>query len=129
MNLNDTDEQPITINLQMYYDEYEKMYGDGFYPQIKPFGSICICKKTNISFKLITHVYNNDLAWIQVDNSVIYGFDGDNGIQLLNFLNKQANINAKKILNLAYRIIYPIIPEFSTYRILAQNVKFYAATP
>jgi hypothetical protein len=35
----------IIIIKKLYYDEYEKMYGDGFYPQLSPFKEICTCKK------------------------------------------------------------------------------------
>jgi len=121
---NETNKDSIIIIKQMYYDEYEKVYGDGFYPQMQPFGNICSCKKTIISFKLINHLYNGDLTWVQIDNSVIYGFDGASGIQLLYSLNKESKIYAKKILNLGGRIIYPKIPELSTYRVLSQNMNY-----
>ena len=110
----------------MYYDEYEKMYGDGFYPQLNHFKEICTCKNALISFKLMDYTYNSnrELVWVQIDNSVIYGFDGNNGFNLLHSLNKEANIEATKILNCGGRTIYPVIPYLSTYRAIINNMKY-----
>jgi len=118
-------ENDIIIKKKMYYDEYEKIYGDGFYPKLTPRGiGICTCKNTTISFKLIVYKSNQECAWIQIDNSVIYGFDGNNGIKLLHSLNKEANVQASSIFNCGGRIIYPVIPYLSTYRAISQNMTY-----
>jgi len=104
----------IEITKQMYYDENEKLFGDGFYPQLIPINNHINCASTLITFK-----YNkNEQSWIQLNNSVIYGFEGIHGIKLLSILNQEANVNSTKIINCGGRIIYPKIPEFSTYRAL-----------
>ena len=117
-------ENPIIIRKKMYYDEYEKIYGDGFYPQLKPFSNICSCKSVIVSFKLIKYNLNCDLAWVQMDGSVIYGFDGNNGIELLNLLNAESKVKAIRILNSGGRPIYPVIPYLSTYRAIVQSMKY-----
>ena len=115
----------ITCKCKLYFDKYEKEFGDGFYPQLKidvnksygvinnSYGSI------TISFKLI----DNDTAWIQLDGPVIMGFDGTNGIPILICLNSQASrVSASKIYNCAYRLIYPRQPyNNSTYRLIKQE--------
>lgn len=115
----------IIIIKKLYYDEYEKMYGDGFYPQLSPFKEICTCKNSLISFKLMDYnIFNRELVWTQIDNSVIYGFDGNNGFNLLHSLNKEANVDATRILNCGGRTIYPVIPYLSTYRAIINNIKY-----
>ena len=116
------DKQPknkqILLKRNMYYDTYDKECGDGFYPKLKITSGICSCKSVVISFILINYTGQNDLAWKQSDNSPIYGFDKFTGSQLLESLNKEANISATKIINIGGRVIYPVIPEQSTYKIL-----------
>ena len=118
-------ENEIIITCKLYFDKYEKEFGDGFYPQLKidvnksygvinnSYGSI------TISFKLI----DNNTAWIQLDGPVIMGFDGTNGIPILICLNSQApRVSASKIYNCAYRLIYPRQPyNNSTYRLIEQE--------
>lgn len=113
-----TKNKQILLNRNMYYDTYDKECGDGFYPKLKITSGICSCKSVVISFILINYTSENDLAWKQYDNSPIYGFDKFTGSQLLESLNKEANILATKIINIGGRLIYPVIPEQSTYKIL-----------
>jgi hypothetical protein len=116
------DKQPknkqILLKRNMYYDTYDKESGDGFYPKLKITSGICSCKTVVISFILINYTGQNDLAWKQYDNSPIYGFDKFTGSQLLESLNKEASISATKIINIGGRLIYPVTPEQSTYKIL-----------
>ena len=116
------DKQPknkqILLKRNMYYDTYDKESGDGFYPKLKITSGICSCKSVVISFILINYTGQNDLAWKQYDNSPIYGFDKFTGSQLLESLNKEASISATKIINIGGRLIYPVTPEQSTYKIL-----------
>ena len=114
---------PVIIKRKLYYDSYEKEFGDGFYPQLHPFGGICSCANTMITFRLINYNSYGELAWAQADNCVIYGFDGESGIQILNSLNQEAKFDAKIIMNSGGRVIYPKIPEFSTYRVIEQMSK------
>ena len=107
------------ITRKMYFDEYVKSYGDGFYPQLfLPDEGYFI--STDIEFRLEDESGSGSYVWIQSNNSAIYGFDGIYGIQLLVSLNNEARVNATKILNIAGRIIYPRT-ENSTYRILDQS--------
>uniref|UniRef100_A0A6C0D9Z1 Uncharacterized protein n=1 Tax=viral metagenome TaxID=1070528 RepID=A0A6C0D9Z1_9ZZZZ len=108
----------IILKRNMYYDTYDKESGDGFYPKLRTTSGICSCKNIIISFILINYKSQNDFAWKQYDNSPIYGFDKFTGSQLLESLNKEANACATKILNIGARIIYPVIPEQTTYKIL-----------
>ena len=81
----------------------------------KPFDTMY----TTISFRLFTFD-DNTLAWMQNDNSVIYGFDGIHGLQLLVSLNQEAKVDCKWIVNCGGRVIYPGTDN-STYRVLAQK--------
>ena len=83
----------------MFYDSYEKEYGDGFYP---------INNKDNssnseiiIQFKLF-----NNLFWKQITCSSIDGLDGDQGLILLNKLNEMTENNGVTIFNKNNNIIY-----------------------
>ena len=100
--------------ISMYYDRYEKEFGDGFYPElIKRNGYQSI----HITFCL--DKYFQHLAWVQRNKNVIYGFDYDYGKDILDCLNIKANVNADIILNASRRVIYPKLLN-STYRILSQ---------
>ena len=63
----------------MYYDYYEQSYGDGFYPMTQKWAS---CNQSiHIKFKLIGNF------WRQMDEIMICGLDGNEGLLLLNKLN------------------------------------------
>ena len=109
----------IVLTRNMYYDKYEKDCGDGFYPQLQPLDGTEYAS-TPIKFKLVKQY---PTIWIQANNSVIYGLDGDYGIELLNSLNKEANKNATSISNSGGRIIYPKYTESSTYKIIENSSK------
>lgn len=94
----------LVLKRRLFYDNYEKLYGDGFYPQLIPIDShhnIC----TNILFRL--EINNGILSWVQINGSSIYGFEGIYGIQLLVSLNNEAKVNAERIYNIGSRCIYP----------------------
>ena len=105
----------ITVTKKVYFDKYEKENGDGFYPQLTPLDN---WSHTLITFKLIT--FNNRKGWVQISNSVIYGFDGINGVILLATLNEEASSDASVIINSGGRIIYPTTDN-TTYRILKKK--------
>jgi len=109
----------IVLTRNMYYDKYEKDCGDGFYPQLQPLHGTEY-DSTSIKFKLVNQY---PTIWIQANNSVIYGLDGDYGIELLNSLNKEANKNATSISNSGGRTIYPKYTESSTYKIIENSSK------
>ena len=119
---NKKNKKQIILKRNMYYDTYDKDSGDGFYPKFTFTTGICSCKNIVISFILIHYTSKTDLAWKQYDNSPIYGFDKFTGSQLLESLNKEANVCATKILNIGARVIYPVIPEQTTYKILEDLV-------
>ena len=95
----------------MYYNIIE-FNNIGFYPKLNMEN---INREIYISFYL--KEINNDYYWIQKNQSVIYGFTKKNGKELLSFLNKEINVNAKYILNSGGRQIYPI-SDNATYYIL-----------
>jgi len=83
--MNDQLNTKYICTVAMYYDRYEKEFGDGFYP---------LCKtddltrhqypETNIKFELDRFGF-----WKQISNDIIYGLDGDHGKRLLDSLNIQ----------------------------------------
>ena len=89
-----------TIRVKMYYDEYEKYFGDGFYPFFKEKE-----KKDENSEVIFSFRYNND-CWIQITQDEIYGLDGTIGKQLLERLNNNGQRDGKIIKNSNGFIIY-----------------------
>lgn len=104
------------VKIKMFYDPYEKDFGDGFYPYLHVLKiNVKDVKEIYISFKTV--LLNKELSWIQETGSVIYGLDGNVGEELIFILNKEGNVNAKNILNCGGRTIYPYT-ENSTFKIL-----------
>ena len=113
---------PIEIVLvrKMYFDTYEREFGDGFYPQLTPMVNSYGNNGTdydsvNIKFRW-SEIYPS--VWTQIDNSVIYGFDGKYGAELLHSLNEEADKSATQISNSGGRIIHPKTTINSTYRLI-----------
>jgi|694.fasta_scaffold69227_4 hypothetical protein len=91
-----------TIRVKMYYDEYEKYFGDGFYPFFKEKE-----EKDENSEVIFSFRYNND-CWNQITQDEIYGLDGNVGKQLLERLNSSGQQNGKIIKNSNGFIIYRV---------------------
>lgn len=80
-----------TYPYDMYYDPYEKEYGDGFYP---------ITEKTGACSNKITIIfYIKYDCWTQYSYPTIMGLDGDEGEKLLELLNTKYNKTCNSILN------------------------------
>ena len=78
--------------MKLYYDSYEKDFGDGFYPSTTK-SEPCT---TEIDLTFILDKSNH--YWIQTNCTNINGLDGDEGYKLLTLLNesipeKQCKIN------------------------------------
>ena len=118
--------QEIVLVRKMYFDTYEKELGDGFYPQLTPMVNNSYgydstgYDSVNIKFRW-SESYPD--VWTQSDNSVIYGFDGKYGKELLHSLNEEANITATHISNSGGRIIHPKTTANSTYRLIDTRVR------
>jgi hypothetical protein len=85
----------------IYYDKYEYEFGDGFYPTIEQYNP---CNESDY----VSFTYNKNYnCWVQTDGINICGLDGNNGINLLNIINKKHNLNCIKIKNRIYSDIYP----------------------
>ena len=85
------------IHVKMFYDDYEKYFGDGFYPILEENE-----KYTSI---IISFQYKND-NWIQISQDEINGLDRDVGKELLDFLNNEGNEEGKIIKNSYGYILY-----------------------
>ena len=115
----------VVLTRKMYYDKSDKEQGDGFYPQLVPrmnrsYGSDNTRNDSiNINFRW-SETYPD--VWTQIDNSVIYGFDGKYGKELLHSLNEESYLNATRISNSGGRIIHPNSIMNSTYRIMKKNM-------
>ena len=115
----------VVLTRKMYYDKSDKEQGDGFYPQLvqrmnRSYGSdITRNDIVNINFRW-SETYPD--VWTQIDNSVIYGFDGKCGKELLDSLNAESYQNATRISNSGGRIIHPNSIMNSTYRIMKKNM-------
>ena len=103
-----------TMSIPVYFDDYEKKYGDGFYPQLER-NDLALTHTTTINFRTMI-IRENDEAngrlmntWIQTSNNPIKGLDGDCGVKLLQLLNKEVDElqSAEAIFNNKYEMIYP----------------------
>jgi len=100
----------IIIKQKMYYDIYDREEGIGFYPQMR------VIQDTTIFIHFKLFVYGlNALGWLQNSGPVIYGFIKRDGVELLNTLNKAANVNAIVISNAGGRIVYPMMYSSTDY--------------
>ena len=69
------------VFVKLYYDSYEKNFGDGFYPV-----TVCNTPCTEeVTIKFAVPIENGN--WVQIDKDKIMGLDGDEGIKLLAILN------------------------------------------
>jgi hypothetical protein len=114
----------MMITIKMYYNilEFNKI---GFYPKLN---NENMNREIYISFYL--KEINNEYYWIQQNQSVIYGFTKKNGYELLYFLNKEIKnikdvknikIQAKYIMNLGGRQIYPMSDNATYYMLENYN--------
>lgn len=72
--------------IQMYYDEYEKDYGDGFYPSL-------LLLNQNMKCISIEFEYNHEKqVWVQKTEDMIQGLDGSCGKELLQWLNEKGKV-------------------------------------
>ena len=78
-----------TKTIKLYYDSYEKNFGDGFYPLIKFLNGY---DEIDIEFK-----YSNG-CWRQMSGDNIHGLDGNQKNLLLEKLNEN-KICCRMILN------------------------------
>ena len=98
------------IMVKMYYDDYERRWGDGFYPQIVQ-GSLL--NSTDVPFVqtiiMMPLQQKSAIAWIQINNGCIEGLDGNCGQELLQYLNQFAdsNLQSTAIFCTAKQQIYP----------------------
>jgi hypothetical protein len=104
-----------SISVTMYYDEYERIYGDGFYPQLNN-NDPALTKQTEIIFKkmCLGHINRGgilipDMAWRQINEGCINGLDGNCGADLLTYLNalKNGNNIPGTILSSNMELLYP----------------------
>ena len=95
-----------TITTTMYYDEYEKEYGDGFYPLLYKESSHM--KPVEISF-VEYKLSSTETVWKQTGSATwILGLDGLTGPNLLKLLNDHSSRNHKKIVSGGLNMqIYP----------------------
>jgi len=91
--INQKPEPPQSHIVTMYYDNYERSCGDGFYPHMTQHTGLDT--NTEIVFQKILRGHKNqdgilvpDLVWRQITNGCINGLDGDSGNVLLKHLNR-----------------------------------------
>lgn len=122
--------------VNFFYDDYEKMFGDGFYPQLEKCDTCS--KSVNIQFKKVwieiwsssnqkpllwipyvfetkedMDKYKNkipelqtQLVWKQVDGDCISGLDGTCGSELFTILEKKDEEKSFGIVNINNKFIY-----------------------
>lgn len=87
----------VIVSVEMYYDEYERYDGDGFYPMILS-SSFSVENRIHLKKTMIEFKYNNiQKAWIQKTEDMIRGFDGNYGKKLLNILNEKGLVKGENI--------------------------------
>lgn len=88
------------VNVKMYYDEYEKYFGDGFYPFFQE------KEKEMDKTEIVISFYYKEKCWIQINHEEINGLDGDMGKHLLDYLNREGIESGIMIKNNYGIIIY-----------------------
>ena len=90
-----------SVSISLFYDDYEKTYGDGLYP--------CIFKEKHFLEHAFTFDYDKERnIWRQNKcDAPIYGFDGQNGELVITALNQTAYKTAIVILNIWNKQIHP----------------------
>lgn len=103
----------VEVEVQMYYDEYEREYGDGFYP-VFSFGKRM--KPVSIQFD-----YDNEKqVWVQKTEEMIKGLDDSCGDDLLQLLNQMGGVKGVGIYS------YCCISKFGILLIRNRNIsRFY----
>ena len=87
----------LVKTITLYYDSYEKNFGDGFYPQttfVQGYESI------NIQFNF------TDGYWQQSSGDPITGFDGNERKNVLNLLNHHDKLHSEVIAGTTVPAIY-----------------------
>ena len=80
---------PQYVFVKLYYDTYELVFGDGFYPVTAP-NAPCT---EEVTIKFAVPIENGN--WVQIDKEKIMGLDGDEGIKLLSILNSLVHTNKR----------------------------------
>jgi hypothetical protein len=84
-----------TKSIKLFYDNYEKNFGDGFYPQTYSSKGL---QEIVIEFVFI------DGCWKQNSEDPITGFDGNERNVILNLLNDNKNYSSVILDKLGYLI-------------------------
>ena len=89
----------MTVHIELFYDSYEKVYGDGFYPVTEK----CNTCSSNaiIAFELDKNAY-----WKQTTYQSIKGLDGDQGEKVLQLIKTFTDVKGRGIKNIDGRILY-----------------------
>ena len=89
----------MTIHIELFYDSYEKVYGDGFYPVTEK----CNTCSSNaiIEFELDKNEY-----WKQTTYQSIKGLDGNQGEKVLQLIENFTEAKGRGIKNIHGRILY-----------------------
>ena len=90
--------------IEMFYDEYECNFGDGFYPLLINEPAL---KNIQITFIQELIKYTGEIVWKQKTCGPIFGLDGTTGPDLLNILNVSSAVNITKIFDVYGRQIQP----------------------
>ncbi len=112
----------IIIKTKLYYKKSDMVTGEGFYPIIREINNVDY-DFFMINFVLKHDYINKNYFWYQMNGNVIMGFEDDNGLIILNKLNrfvKDYGIEPFSILNSGGRIVFPTTYN-STYRILKET--------
>lgn len=105
----------ITVKCKLYYSLHV-LEEEGFYPVVQK-------QPDYVHVIIVFQLKQNPLNywWEQLNGSVIYGFNSQNGEKILNTLNKVAGITATKIYNSGGRCVHPITYAESTYYLINQQ--------
>ena len=92
----------MTVHIELFYDSYENLYGDGFYPVTEKCNTCS--SKAIIEFELDKNAF-----WKQTTYQSIKGLDGDQGekvLQLIEKITEVKGLNSNGVKNIDGRILY-----------------------
>ena len=99
-------EKSSSVQINVYCDWYERDFGDGFFPTLTISEEHSLNTEKFITTVSFVYIEEKNI-WKQNKGYNIDGLNGNQGVSVLELLNKKGEVNATKIYNSNTDQIYP----------------------
>ena len=99
-------EKSSSVQINVYCDWYERDFGDGFFPTLSISEEHSLNTEKFITTVSFVYIEEKNI-WKQNKGYNIDGLNGNQGVSVLELLNKKGEVNATKIYNSNTDQIYP----------------------